>query len=360
MKIMLFCTNANRSGAPIQMFSLANSNGHDFVFVFGSSGPMVELAKERGEVHVLGALKSDFNILSDIVTLFKLAKLYRRCKPDVIHLHSTKAGFLGRLAASFTKFKSRLVYTFHGVPFDAGVKPIQKYVVFILEWLMSRVFDVYYIFLCECDRKKVVGAGIRIKRSSVIYNAVANRSNVFPDMSFKNCGIMIARVSWQKNHELLFNAFEMSELKNLIVVGHETDSMSFKAMARQICRQKYNQIDFVGETDLVSEFLAKADYLLLISRYEGVPLVILEAASFGMPVIATAVGGVPEVMDIIGAGITVPPGDLKCLVSGMNKYADADRLKVDKKKLENGIPLSLTKDQMFKKTYTVYKKIAAA
>jgi len=139
----------------------------------------------------------------------------------------------------------------------------------------------------------------------------------------------IGSFSPQKNHRLLVEAFaqatkKRSDLKLLLVGDGE-----LRPDIEKIVREKRleQNIHFLGLRQDISELLSACDIFILSSNYEGVPMTILEAMAAGKPVIATAVGGVPEVVKDGISGLLVPPQDIQALSNAMVRLADDSSLR---------------------------------
>jgi glycosyltransferase involved in cell wall biosynthesis len=134
---------------------------------------------------------------------------------------------------------------------------------------------------------------------------------------------MIARVSHQKDYETLFKA--TNDLDVIVnCVGEGTDTNDFYAAAMK--NRHRNEFVFFGSTGNIKQILANTDIFVLSSRYEGLPISIIEAMSASLPIIAARVGGVPELIDEGVNGYIFKSGDWKNLKKKIKIYQENNTL----------------------------------
>ena len=212
----------------------------------------------------------------------ELRRLYRDFKPDIIHLHSSKAAVLGRLVFP----KRKIVYTVHG--FDSiriahrVFLPVEK----ILQYFCSAIVGV-----SRYDYENLLECGIT-KNVSYVYNGIAvpDITNLQPltmiDGSKKTV-LTIARVASPKRHDLFIEISRLLPEYNFVWLGNLTP----------ITEKMPDNCHFIGNIPNAGKYCALADLFLLPSNYEGLPMVILEAMSLGKPVVASDVGGIKEIVE---------------------------------------------------------------
>ena len=173
-------------------------------------------------------------------------------------------------------------------------------------------------------RQIVAGWGIELKRIRVIYNAAAPVSAPDPSAAAPQLSawsgktlITVCRlVPWKRVDALIRLLAELPDTR-LVIAGDGPLRADLEALAGS-CGLA-DRVVFLGDVpqSAVRGYLQQADAFVLNSSYEGLPHVVLEAMSAGVPVIATAVGGTPEVVENEVTGLLLPPGDagaLRCAV----------------------------------------------
>jgi glycosyltransferase involved in cell wall biosynthesis len=146
------------------------------------------------------------------------------------------------------------------------------------------------------------------------------RSLGIEDECFVFC--CVARLRTVKNHNALIRAFAGIGTQagaRLLVAGDGELRNELEALAQQL--GVASQVQFLGERDDVAQILAASDAFVLSSHSEGIPLSVLEAMAAGLPVIATSVGGLPEVVRNGIEGLLVPTGNIEALESAMGQLA---------------------------------------
>jgi len=310
--VLIVSTNADESGAPRHVETIVKnlSKNYKFSAVFGENGPVAKRLKESGfAVFVIKELRSEVNAFKDLKLFWKLYQLVSNNKPDIIHTHSAKASFFGRLCASLAGIKA--IYTVHGWGWR-GKKRIQGLLIWALEFIAARISAAKYIYVArdvEIAAKKYLL--VTRNRGTVIYNGASfAKSKTLAKLKMNRQKItfmMPARVSDAKDHKSLFKAFEMLEdIKyKLILCGAGTNSKSFIEQAHNIAPRTTKKTVFLGQISNIDQYYLHTNVVLLISKYEALPLSIIEAMSFRKCIIATDTGGVSELIDNGVNGILV-------------------------------------------------------
>ncbi len=324
-KILYISTNADEAGAPRHVESLVKAflNKYSVYCLFGNSGPVADrLIKVGVQVNYVNHMQNSINPVYDMLALTRVFFYVSNIKPDLIHCHSAKAGVIGRIVSAATSIPC--VYTVHGWGWR-GMPFIKKKMIEFLERCFAHVGLTYYIAVANTVKKDALALlKIPSERCSLIYNGVEQEGGVRDDIRINKFTLfMAARVCAAKDHLTLLQAFGKLDNKyRLILCGSGTDQGSFKESARRIVGESYSRITFVGETSNVYGYLNQCDIFLLISNFEALPMSIIEAMSIGLPVIASDVGGVSEIIDNEMNGILIRKSNVEDLVAGILKLED--------------------------------------
>lgn len=303
MKILYCITSSFWGGAQLHVLELCKdqvNRGNEVVFVVGNEGPLLDKVKKIPQVKivVLKSLHREVSPLNDIRAVFELRGLIKKEKPDIVHFHSSKAGTVGRLANIGLKSKS--IFTVHGWAFTDGISSRFKKNVFRLIEKLVAPFSDLIICVSEYDFK----IGIRDKvinqdKAVVIHNGVPNPKNFnTSDKTIHNPIrlVMTARFSPQKDQKNLINAvsnLNKNDFKLIFVGDGETLSQN-KKLVEELGLQ--DNVDFVGFKKDVTPYLKNSDIYILSTNYEGLPISIIEAMSYALPIIAIDVGGNSELV----------------------------------------------------------------
>ncbi|WP_159474348.1 glycosyltransferase [Dyadobacter sp. 3J3] len=295
MKIFHVITLADLGGAQSVVINLANESiqdGHDVIVVSEQDGPMWEVLDERVVKIRIPELQRAVSPVKEILVVQKLKQLYRQFEPDVVHLHSSKVGILGRLAFPSKK----IVYTIHG--FDS-IRLAYKIFLPLEKVLKNRA--KFIVAVSHYDLKNLKQEGIEDNAVN-IYNGITDWPNLQKtdeiDLTFErlkkikeSCFVVlsIARLSKPKRFDLFCELAESCEHKRnikFVWIGNSYTPQNIPPNV--IC---------LGEIKNAHIYLPLCDVFLLASDYEGMPMSILEAMAYEKPVLASNVGGISEVLD---------------------------------------------------------------
>lgn len=253
-------------------------------------------------------------------TISALALLPLAARADVIHVHSAKAGFLGRFAAALRRRRENCVFSPHGWSWwAASGREAALYV--RLERLAARWCRTI-VTLSGQEREAGLRAGVgRPEQYVVVPNGVDLDRYRVPRAPVRGRILMVGRLAPPKRPDLALRA--LAELRTripeaeLVLVGDGPLRPNAEALASELGLGE--SVSFLGKRDDVAPLLAETDCALLASDYEGCPLAVIEAMAAGVPVVATGVGGVPELVERGRTGIVTAPGDAAALAAGLEE-----------------------------------------
>jgi glycosyltransferase involved in cell wall biosynthesis len=323
---------------------------YETVLVHGSVAPgeesMAYLAADEGARTVfVPELAQPMNPVRDARALMRLAGLARRFRPDIVHTHTAKAGFVGRLATLLAvRPRPVIVHTYHGHVLEGYFGSGKAALYRRLESLAGRfsdlligvsqatVDDLVRLGIAPRERFRVVPLGLDLEPLARIEPGESEGQRLRAELGVGPEQVLfsyVGRVVPIKRLDLLLRAFALmdadSESSRLLVVGDGEIRPSLEQLAREL--RIHDRVRFAGYRGDIERIAAAADAAVLSSDNEGTPVSLIEAAAAGLPAVATAVGGVPEVVTP-GTGILVPPGDEKALAAGMSRIAKDRQLRL--------------------------------
>lgn len=347
MKILQVITQSELGGAQTVVVQLANklSESHDVILVAGQGdGKMWELVNENVIKERCHHLQRSISLKGDLLAAIELRRLYKKHKPDVIHLHSSKAGTLGRLVFP----ARRVVYTVHG--FDSIRLAFRKFLP--VERILQRACRAI-VGVSNYDEKNLRGEGIT-RNVTTVYNGIAKpdcdaveRLSIAND--YKRVVLSIARINPQKEPKLFIETARLLPQYGFIWIGNQ-ESVEHLGDIPANCH-------FLGNMINAGAYCAQADLLMLPSNYEGLPMVILEAMSFGKPVVASDVGGISEIVRNDINGYTLP-NNAELFAEKINRILSDSLLyeKMSQRSLDI-FESELTIDRMVNGYMEIYKSI---
>jgi glycosyltransferase involved in cell wall biosynthesis len=255
--------------------------------------------------------------VADARALSVLSGLMRRLRPDLAHLHSSKAGVLGRVAAR--RHGIVTAFTPHAWSFLAASVGIERNL-----WIRTeRMFaggGAGVVCVSEDERRRGVSAGVLAPGSSVV---IPNGVAVPVEASYERRGAPVigtlARLARQKGLDVLLDAVaivarDQPDVRLMIAGGGPLES-ELRAQAADLGLE--HSVDFLGWVENGRSLLPTFDVFVLPSRWEGMPIALLEARAAGLPTVATDVGGAREVIDDGHDGWVVPPEDPEALAHAL-------------------------------------------
>ena len=319
VRLVYVVTRADRiGGALVHVRDLAmamQSSGHTVTVLTGGTGCFTEQLAERLIPFIaLEHLSRPIRPLADARALLEMRHVLKRLRPTLVSTHSTKAGWLGRMAAS--SLGVPVVFTAHGWSFTDGVPAAAAWVHLWAERVAGPFADKI-ITVSQYDRELALKHRVAPARKLVaVHNGmpdVPRELRADPRRTPPHL-VMVARFEEQKDHRTLLRALgrlsAMPWTLELIGDGPLLDD------ARELARGLgiASRVQFSGARHDVARRLSKAQLFLLISNWEGFPRSILEAMRAGLPVVASRAGGAAESVQHGVTGSVVRPRDVGELV----------------------------------------------
>lgn len=313
MKIVQLITGSSSfGGAEAHVRDLAiglSSRGHECVVMVGPPhGLLTGQLRSRGiSVIEIPALRKPIHPLWDPLSLVQVIAALRKLRPDVIATHTSKAGFIGRIAAALLGIPS--FFTPHGLSFihrETG-KPIRFRL--SLERL-ALPLGAGIIAVCDAERRLALDMlPIPPHTIATIHNGLPDRTPSPRKQQSPIVITMVARFDLQKDHATLFKALStITDLDwELRLAGSGPLLPAAKRLADQYGLTPRTR--FLDECSDVPSLLSASDIFVLISNWEAFPISILEAMREGLPVLATDIGGVNEAINHGVNGFLVPRKD---------------------------------------------------
>lgn len=286
MRILQLITLCELGGAQSVVANLANElveRGHDVIVAAGEGdGKMFDLLDKRIITDRIPSLVRRLSPIDEIKAIIAMRKLYRKYRPDVIQLHSSKAGLLGRIAFP----KDKTVYTVHG--FDSIRIAYRKFLP-LERALQKRCAAI--VGVSRYDYENLHKEGIT-HNVSYVYNGIFKPSKLDKSpfekwQSYENKILCIARFAPPKRPDLYAEVARLMPDCAFIWIGNQQEPEG----------DYPSNMFFMGNITGAGSYTGYADVFALPSNYEGLPMVIIEALSMGTPVVASAVGGISELLD---------------------------------------------------------------
>ena len=259
-----------------------------------------ELAEKGIKIKILGILS-----YHNPINILRLVFMLRQVRPDIVHTHGYFASVIGRIAAKIALVPI-IIYHVHTIFYDN----IKKRNI-IIERLLSFITDKI-IFISNAAKKSyLLHFRINERKISVVYNGVTD-ANLKVNSGKVNCKVVtVASLVDHKGHEYLFEAARMVLDKvpqcKFIIVGEGVLNRKLKQRVSNLGIA--SSVKFLGQRTDIYKILSQMNLFVLPSLREGLSIAVIEAMACSLPVVATNVGGLPELVKDGYTGYLVPPKD---------------------------------------------------
>ncbi len=336
IKILFLITDFKLGGAQSVMTNLVkNINQEEFIpFVACLFGGNTTIAKE---LRAKGIIVKDLGMTHfwRVDALWRLYRLIKQQKVQILHASLFHASIAARIIGKMARVPIIISWRhniFHG---SYGREVISK--------LTSFLDDAVTAVSLEAKNAEIKSSRLNKDKIQVIYNGVStekfclneyrNFKKLKHEIGIKDYELnigYIGRINPVKSIDTLLEAFMIlskSENKDmsLLIVGEGETRNKLKNLS--ISLGIMQEVYFLGSRNDVPQILSTLDIFVLPSKSEGMPMVILEAMAAGLPVVATNVGGTPEVVIDGETGFLVPPGDPQALADVIKKLMDDPELR---------------------------------
>lgn len=346
VKVLRVIARLNMGGPALHVAYLTAGlaeRGYDTTLVAGTlargEDSMAFVAEGLGvEVVRIDELHREISLVRDVVAAFRLAKLIRRERPRILHTHTAKAGAVGRLAAVLAG-RARppiVLHTFHGHVLRGYFGPVRTWFFRLLERVLARFStrliavspqvrdDLVALKVAPAEKFDVVRLGIELEQRVAADEAVRAETRRVIGIAPERFVVgWIGRMTAVKNMHDVLHAFRALRDRGvdavLCLIGDGPDRDGLERHAHELGVMRHCL--FLGYQEEVARFYAAFDAMVLPSVNEGTPVSAIEALAAGRPVVATRVGGVPDVVRDGVDGFLVEAGDVEGLADRLAELA---------------------------------------
>lgn len=309
----------------VDLMNGVSGSNVQFILIHGAGSVFDDCVVVKSSVssRVLNSLTRVPTLWGSIQAVFAVRKILVKEGVDVLFLHSVNGGLVGRLANSFLNVKT--VFTAHGWSHIRSTGSVKRYIYIYLERFLALKSDSI-ICVCENDcRYAIETIGIPKRKVKNVYNGVSDPQCIAIDSCDREIldvdgrvvpvsdsigtdkpfvfGV-VARFQQPKDFDTLLMAFSSVEQTNWILLlagdGEELDFYKALVSRNEILNKRVYFLGFRSDLDILYRVF---DCFVLVSRSEGLPYSILEALSYSLPVLATDVGGVSEMVSEVNGSL---------------------------------------------------------
>ncbi len=356
-KILYLVTHSEWGGAQVYVYNLAlNLDPQRYVIALAVGEKEVasrqswlkDLEKHGVKVWHLKRLIRSINPINDLLSFVEIYRLFKKTDPDIVHLNSSKAGVIGAVAAAFYKHifdkKIKVIFTAHGFVFNEKLPWWRKKI-----YIWSQKIAAFFVdkIICVSEFDKISALNLHIanhKKFVTIHNGIDLKKINF--------------IGQPEALKLLRNKVESLEEKDFIILTianlYKNKGLDFLVKSAKTIVEKIPNVKFliIGEGEerkrlsflinklklkdnffllstlpQASRYLLAADLFVLSSLKEGFPYTLLEALAAGLPIVATRVGGIVEIVEERENGLLVAPADQQALAKAILDLLEDEKLR---------------------------------
>ncbi|HRY62533.1 MAG TPA: glycosyltransferase [Candidatus Paceibacterota bacterium] len=374
IKIMYAVTKSVFGGAGKYVLELATSlpkDKYEVVVLFGGAGILIDKLKKEGVRTIsVPSLEKAIDLENDINSFNEILEIFRKEKPDIVHLNSSKIGGMGALAARISGVP-KIIFTAHGWPFNENRNVFSKVAIWLASWI-TVLLSTKTIVIDEHDLRQGKRLPFCRHKYSLIHNGI-KAFEYFEKDAARDYLVQKIGTDPFEGRISIGTIAELTENKG-INYGIEAISMLAPALKKKISytvigegdsREKLEKlieekglkgkIFLPGFMDNAKQYLAAFDIFMLPSLKEGLPYVLLEAGYVGLPIITTKVGGIPDIVGDEKTDFLVRSKRADALARAMTELIVNKKVRTAlRKKIKDNVVARFNFELMREKTLKVY------
>jgi glycosyltransferase involved in cell wall biosynthesis len=351
VKVLRIITRMNIGGPALHALLLTNRldpNRYESWLVTGpvetGEGDFMAWQQDKPQrMILLPDLRRNPDAPNDLRALWALFCLIRKLRPDIVHTHMAKAGTLGRIAAHLAGVPV-IVHTYHGHVLHGYFAPGKERVFCIIEWLLALIStrliavsdsvkqELLRLRIGKPSQYRIIPLGLSVERYLACEALQGQLRRELGIAATDPLIGIVARLAPIKRHENLIQAADevVRQLPNVrfLLVGDGEQRQVLEQMTRE--KRLQDNVKFLGWRSDLDRVYADCDVVALTSANEGLPVSLIEAMASARPVVATRVGGVPDLVRAGITGVLVDPEDpqafARALIAVMQDGALRQRL----------------------------------
>ncbi len=375
IKLFFLITKGNFGGAQRYVFDLVKNlpaNKYDITVICGEGATLehkLETAT-KAKISKLPSLKRDIGLISDLKTFWLLLTIFRRQRPDIIHLNSSKIGGLGALAGRLTGVP-KIVFTGHGWAFNEKRSRWSKTIITLIHWLTILLTHTT-IAVSETTAKQITHLPLVKNKVTVIHNGIeafdlktkaearqiiTNKLPAKVDSEARIWLGTVAELHPNKGLDVAIKAVAklITKQPNFIylIIGAGEERSKLEDLIAKLSLT--DNVFLIGEIPDARTLLAAFDLFVFPSRTEALPYAALEAGLADRPIIASRVGGLPEIITDRYSGRLTPKEDPEALMQAIDDLLTRpDQATAYGQNLKSKVATDFSLSQMIKQTEATY------
>lgn len=369
-KVCYLITKGVWGGAQKYVYNLAVSlpqDKYDVTVICGEGRILKEKLEQKNiKVYEINSLKRDISVLRELKSTISLFNIIKKIKPDVLHLNSPKAGGIGTIIGRMLRIQ-KIIYTVHGFSWNEDRTPTQKALITIFTWITILLChktitistkeedEARKLFLISDEKIALIRNGVE-RIDFLERNEARNYITEKINKDITNAFIIgtISELTKNKGLEYIISALSKISSQFIFVVlgGGELETELQNTIERYEMKDK---IFLLGFTPDASKYLKAFDLFTLTSVKEGLPYTVIEAGLAEVPVLASLVGGIPDIVDNGKNGALVTKGKPGEIARALEYLIEKpEERKEFARKLKDKMEKEFSLESMLEKTEKLY------
>lgn len=296
MRVVLVITKGELGGAQTHVLELCRAlrDRCEFLVLIGGGrqSPLRDaLASLNIATESIEPLSNSLSPRAVTASIHQVVQHARSWGADVMHVHSAVAAVVGRIAGRIARIP--VVYTVHGFAFKPQFPLVRRVVAYSGERLLAS-FSKHVICVSPAERELTLRLGVPPANVSVIANGISDNSLRADPSREPPTLVMVARMAVQKRHDLLLEALRLLRERGVnpprtLLAGDGPLGGELREAAKAA---ELSCVDFCGDITNVPDILSRSQLFVLLSRYEGHPISVIEAMRAGLPILASDMPGI--------------------------------------------------------------------
>lgn len=343
-KVAHICTSRVSYGILEDKLYEISKLGYDVSIISSEDAEDTDFFKEHCISQYYVNMNRKINIIDDLVSIIKMTKLLKKENFDIVHTHTAKAGFIGRISAKLSGTKL-IIHTSHGLPYYEGQNKVKYTIYKFLEIIASKFCD-YVGSQNKEDLIKIQeyvnqsqtfyeGNGVNLERLDAIYDNIREEEleSLRKSLNLDKDKVILlvgARLESVKNHKLLIEALNILKRQGIenyycLLAGRGPLEEDLKMKIKKYKLEK--NIKLLGFRKDIYNLIKLSDAVLLTSEKEGIPRIIMESMAFYKPIVATNVLGTRELVIDRKTGLLSKYPDEQQLAQNISKVIEDKNLR---------------------------------
>lgn len=340
-KILYCITKGNFGGAQRYVYDLATNidkNKYEITVLCGEGDTLPKKLEARDiKVIRLSSMKRDISVINEFKSFIEIYKIFKKEKPDIIHLNSSKMGGVGAFIGRVVGIKN-IIFTAHGFAFNEK-RPIWQKLILIFFHHLTILLTHKTIMVSEKTKKDIDYLPFIKNKLIKIYNGIDINTEFYSRDQARS--ILLKDKNISLNNNLLLSVGELHKnkgydlfipyLKDLnkdftyLIIGDGEEKENLINLIKE--NNLSNKVYLLGRIEEAYKYIKASDIFILPSRTEAFPYVLLESGLSQSPIMASKVGGIPEVIIENETGLLFDLNNKNQVLDNLNKLINDNDLK---------------------------------